>query len=259
MSLVAVERAFPVSGKLDFVIVIIDSRVLFRESLIFQTQKNDGAPNVLGFCSVTEWQNMARECPPVSVIVVSAEHRSVQQMKNELTAIAATSPGVPLIMLSELEDYQQVCEAMLCGLSGFIPMSSSVQAAQSAIAFVVAGGRYVPANITSTHAVSQSSAPQSGGSARLTVREAAVLSALQIGKPNKVIAYDLHMCTNTVKVHVRNLMRKLQAKNRTELAYLANTKHAAASATYTAGSLPYTGAFVRDGMAIQPSTNLTGT
>jgi DNA-binding NarL/FixJ family response regulator len=251
MSLVAVERAFPVSGKLDCVIVIIDSRVLFRESLIFQTQKSDGAPNVLGFCSVTEWQNMARECPPVSVIVVSAEHRSVQQMKSELTAIAATSPGVPLIMLSELEDYQQVCEAMLCGLSGFIPMSSSVQAAQSAIAF--------PANITSTHAVSQSSAPQSGGSARLTVREAAVLSALQIGKPNKVIAYDLHMCTNTVKVHVRNLMRKLQAKNRTELAYLANTKHAAASATYTAGSLPYTGAFVRGGMAIQPLTNLTGT
>jgi DNA-binding NarL/FixJ family response regulator len=55
----------------------------------------------------------------------------------------------------------------------------------------------------------------------VTAREAAVIRALQQGKPNKVIAYELNMCESTVKVHVRNLMKKMKAKNRTDLAMKA--------------------------------------
>jgi DNA-binding CsgD family transcriptional regulator len=55
----------------------------------------------------------------------------------------------------------------------------------------------------------------SGG---VTAREAAVVRALQQGKSNKVIAYELNMCESTVKVHVRNLMKKMKARNRTDLA-----------------------------------------
>jgi DNA-binding NarL/FixJ family response regulator len=60
----------------------------------------------------------------------------------------------------------------------------------------------------------------SGG---VTAREAAVIRALQQGKSNKVIAYELNMCESTVKVHVRNLMKKIKAKNRTDLAIKAQT------------------------------------
>ena len=42
------------------------------------------------------------------------------------------------------------------------------------------------------------------------------------GKANKIIAYDLNMCENTVKVHVRNIMKKLKAANRTEAAFKLN-------------------------------------
>jgi DNA-binding NarL/FixJ family response regulator len=45
---------------------------------------------------------------------------------------------------------------------------------------------------------------------------------LRKGTPNKIIAYELNMCESTVKVHVRNIMKKLKAKNRTEVAYLTN-------------------------------------
>jgi DNA-binding NarL/FixJ family response regulator len=57
--------------------------------------------------------------------------------------------------------------------------------------------------------------PKPGG---ITARELAVVRAIQHGKPNKVIAYELNMCESTVKVHVRNIMKKLNAKNRTDLA-----------------------------------------
>jgi hypothetical protein len=64
----------------------------------------------------------------------------------------------------------------------------------------------------------------------------AVIRALQQGKPNKVIAYELNMCESTVKVHVRNLMKKLKAKNRTDLAMKAQIPGAAMHGGPTTGS-----------------------
>ncbi|MGO9420113.1 response regulator transcription factor, partial [Roseiarcus sp.] len=52
----------------------------------------------------------------------------------------------------------------------------------------------------------------------LTDREHLVVKAIKEGKSNKVIAYELNMCESTVKVHVRNVMKKFNAKNRTEVA-----------------------------------------
>jgi DNA-binding NarL/FixJ family response regulator len=48
------------------------------------------------------------------------------------------------------------------------------------------------------------------------------VEALRRGKANKIIAYELNMRESTVKVHVRNIMKKLKAKNRTEVAFLTN-------------------------------------
>ena len=47
-----------------------------------------------------------------------------------------------------------------------------------------------------------------------------MVEAIRQGKPNKIIAYELNMCESTVKVHVRAIMKKLKARNRTEVAYL---------------------------------------
>jgi DNA-binding NarL/FixJ family response regulator len=55
-----------------------------------------------------------------------------------------------------------------------------------------------------------------------TARQAAVIEALRRGKANKIIAYELNLRESTVKVHVRNIMKKLHATNRTEVAYLAS-------------------------------------
>ena len=52
-----------------------------------------------------------------------------------------------------------------------------------------------------------------------TSRQAEVVEALRRGKANKIIAYELKMQESTVKVHVRNIMRKLKATNRTEVVY----------------------------------------
>jgi len=55
-----------------------------------------------------------------------------------------------------------------------------------------------------------------------TSRQAAVVDSLLKGKANKIIAYERNMCESTVKVHVRSIMKKLKARNRTEVAYIVN-------------------------------------
>jgi DNA-binding NarL/FixJ family response regulator len=50
----------------------------------------------------------------------------------------------------------------------------------------------------------------------------AVIEMIRQGKANKTIAYELNMCESTVKVHVRNIMKKLRARNRTQVAFIAN-------------------------------------
>jgi DNA-binding NarL/FixJ family response regulator len=52
----------------------------------------------------------------------------------------------------------------------------------------------------------------------LTMREIEVVHAIRVGKSNKIIAFELGMSEGTVKAHVHNIMRKIGAANRTEVA-----------------------------------------
>ncbi len=58
------------------------------------------------------------------------------------------------------------------------------------------------------------------GSSRNSQRQ--ILDCLRRGMANKLIAYELNMCESTVKVHIRNIMKKLKATNRTQVVYLTN-------------------------------------
>ena len=106
---------------------------------------------------------------------------------------------------------------------------------------VSAGGLYVPPSILMAlqHRPPQSENPANGQVRSLfTPRQAGVVEALRQGKPNKIIAYELTMCESTVKVHIRHIMRKLNARNRTQVAFMltnmekalrTNEQHAAAA------------------------------
>jgi two-component system, NarL family, nitrate/nitrite response regulator NarL len=58
-------------------------------------------------------------------------------------------------------------------------------------------------------------------SPKLSSREATILSALVEGQSNKVIANRLNITEATVKVHVKAILRKIRAKNRTQAAIWA--------------------------------------
>jgi DNA-binding NarL/FixJ family response regulator len=65
-------------------------------------------------------------------------------------------------------------------------------------------------------------------SRELTLRERQIVSLIRFGKPNKTIAYELHLTEGTVKEYLNRVFRKLEVNNRTELAVWAYRNEVAA-------------------------------
>jgi len=107
---------------------------------------------------------------------------------------------------------------------GYIPTSLEPAEAAAALQCVAAGGVFVPASAPIKVAQDR---PNGAGPSmeheisafqRLTPREGEVLARLRQGKPNKIIAHELRITENTVKVFVGRILLKLGASNRTEVA-----------------------------------------
>jgi DNA-binding NarL/FixJ family response regulator len=129
-------------------------------------------------------------------------------------------PHVPVVVLSShawKEDPHQLRAVLSAGARGFIPSAGmSIQPAIAAIRLVMDGGSFAPADLV---AGTKLSCGEAAVPARTTLRENEVLSHLRHGQSNKIIAYELGMSECTVKVHARNIMRKMGATNRTQAVY----------------------------------------
>ena len=102
----------------------------------------------------------------------------------------------------------------------------TLDVAIEALWLVQAGGQFLPATciigLPRFRPTDRAKPLPARSNGLFTARQAAVVKALCQGKANKIIAYELKMKESTVKVHVRNIMKKLKAKNRTEVAYITN-------------------------------------
>jgi DNA-binding NarL/FixJ family response regulator len=134
--------------------------------------------------------------------------------------------GVHVVVTGESEDPRFVASLLAKGINGYIPSSLDLDVTIRALELVIAGGVYVPGGYlvklwqSSANMRAKRLAPED-----LTLKEMAVVDAIRKGKSNKLIAYELNMCEATVKVHVRNIMKKMRARNRTHAVYLANQMH----------------------------------
>jgi DNA-binding NarL/FixJ family response regulator len=164
---------------------------------------------------------------PASVILLCQCGRSEADAVKEVEHLSELCERVcrcPPIVLSDNEDPDLIVRMLGKNIRAYVPMSLSIAIAVQAIELARAGGVYVPASSL----IAAHRAPEGAPTAvqktngLFTARQAAVVNALRRGKANKIIAYELKMRESTVKVHVRNIMKKLHATNRTEVAYMAN-------------------------------------
>lgn len=179
---------------------------------------------------------VGRHCPDAEVIasiLVHVGRRSLAspQVRQELATISGMLPGVPLAVFAEGESVEEIREALLAGARAYIPSGLALGITKEIIRLVSAGGTYAPLSFI-WHASAEASAQHgkmewpaeimAAGMTKVsrqefTARQLEILRCLRAGFSNKRIACQLGLCENTVKVHVRNVMKKIGAANRTQV------------------------------------------
>jgi DNA-binding NarL/FixJ family response regulator len=197
-------------------IAVIESRIFLQECIRRSMQSAFSLP-ILS-CSTLSELELGLKTASAAIVIVSLMEANNEVNINVLNALSELVPDVPVVVLAQKNDVHLARTAIRHGAKGYIPCTLGFDIAVEAMRFVLAGGTYVPMDCVLETGPSVLVSPVPRPSGGVTAREVAVIRALQQGKPNKVIAYELNMCESTVKVHVRNLMKKMKAKNRTDLA-----------------------------------------
>ena len=129
-----------------------------------------------------------------------------------LRLLRENNPETPIVVLSAVSDHDNVTKAIDLGASGFIPKTSPSKLILGALRLVLAGGLYLPSELL-TNAAGTDDAD--GKNNILTPRQLDVLKLIAQGKPNKIIANELHLSEGTVKLHVTAILKALNVINRT--------------------------------------------
>jgi DNA-binding NarL/FixJ family response regulator len=202
-------------------IVLIEERPFVRDC-VARTFKQCSEFNVIPFPSLAGWIEGA-DTVAASLIVWCVPGLNEPRVQQELELLVQQQKAIPIIVLSDAENLDSITYALNAGARGYLATSVSLEVAMEAIHLVIAGGTYVPASIVfAAHRSWQVPGIQKHLDI-FTPRQVAVVEALRRGKANKIIAYELNMRESTVKVHVRSIMKKLKARNRTEVAFLTNS------------------------------------
>ena len=204
-------------------IVVIEPRIFIRECLTHCLRHILGC-SVTSFPSVDSFLAVSETISASVVILSSPEKPAVAAVRRQLFLLKQAQNQVPTIILNDLDEPDEVIGALNGGARGYIPTSVPLQVAIEAMRLVKAGGVFVPASslVAMRQTKPANSSEQATKTGPFTARQSAVVDALCRGKANKVIAYELDMRESTVKVHVRNIMKKLKAKNRTEVAFITS-------------------------------------
>ncbi|KMO19009.1 LuxR C-terminal-related transcriptional regulator [Methylobacterium platani] len=204
-------------------IAIIEPRQLVRECLRNCLAEAIPDHDVVTFASIDEWERGKVGHRDGDLVVLYYDPREAGRAgaQREAALRSRIGPNTSLVLLCDSEDPGEIVERLNEGARGYIPTNVSLKVAIEAMRLVRAGGVFVPASCLLQRRGGAEEAGAADPRSQFTPRQTAVLEQLQKGKANKIIAFELNMKESTVKVHVRNIMRKVGATNRTEVAIRA--------------------------------------
>jgi len=210
----------------DGSLLIVNSRPLDRECLAQALVRHHLKLEVLDLPSVEAWRAMKDQYPPLGAVLYNLGSRKVTEPEetNRIVRLSAELGKIPLVILADTDEFAQVLRALELGVKGYIPTSVHIGVCVEAVELAVAGGIFIPATclLAVKHLIEAGSAGSRELTDMFTPRQAEVVKALRKGKANKIIAFELQLRESTVKVHIRNIMKKLKATNRTEVVYKIN-------------------------------------
>jgi two-component system nitrate/nitrite response regulator NarL len=166
------------------------------------------------------------------VLILVFESLSLNEYLEALERLKAQCPSARVVVLADHLEPNAVMRLHGAGLSGLCSPAMVGSSLVKALELVVAGETFLPAAVGLALLEQQSrrsrpdapavrTIPAAGLAGRLSDREVRILRYLMQGASNKEIAYRLGLAEATVKVHIKSILRKVQAANRTQAAMWA--------------------------------------
>ncbi len=200
-------------------ILLADDHNLFRESMVVTLQQFLPNSNILQVASWFETQ-CAVQTHSFDIALLDLAMPGEHHWQQELHDCLLHYPQLPICVISAVIYHTSVRTAFNMGVKAYIPKTASIQEMQQAIKQVLAGNTYLPqdawfdAKQNEKQLLKQSQL-------RISLRQQEILNFVAEGYSNQQIADKLNLTEGTVKRHISNTFKALQAKNRTEAVQIA--------------------------------------
>jgi len=214
-------------------IILADDHKLVRDGLTPFLEELDDNVNVIEAAGFEHAMKAAKEARNLKLIILDLGMPGMNGLAG-VRQMMESYPNVPVVILSGTHDQTAILKAFNLGIAGFIPKSAGSDVMMSALQLVMAGERYIPSQILVGAAIQDAEQPaeqsqvkaapitpsmRSLNAARfdkLSKREQHVLELLAGGMTNKEIARSIDLQEATIKIHVKNIYRKMGVNNRVQ-------------------------------------------
>lgn len=197
--------------------IIADDHPLFRVALAQASQQILGAEAVLLQAnSMAQLWALLLQHPDTELIFLDLKLPDAEGFAG-LTALRTEYPDISILMVSAIEDPAVIKQALQLGASAYIPKSAPLDLLSQAVAQVVAGEPWVPAELVNAVENARDLIDQDFARRleQLTPQQFRVLKMIADGLLNKQIAFEMQVQETTIKQHVSAILRKLNVNNRT--------------------------------------------
>lgn len=205
-------------------IIIVDDHVLYREGLVSLLASHPGYSVIGEAGTVREAIDTTLKLKPDLVLLdISLPDGSGLEA---LRAINTQQPNIKVVMLTVHETEDLLLSAIRDGALGYLVKSINSAKLIKSLNALERGETALSRTMISSivgefQRIGKTNLEDKSSMNLLTGREIEVLELVGNGMLNKEIALHLHISENTVKIHIHNILKKLNLRNRKEAGQFA--------------------------------------
>jgi two-component system nitrate/nitrite response regulator NarL len=208
-------------------ILVADDHKLVRDGLRPFLQELHPGADILDAATLDEAMAAVERSETLGLVLLDLMMPGMNGLKG-LETLKTRCPDIPVVIVSGYSTRDHVVAAVQAGAAGFIPKTVSGTAMVNALRLVLSGEKYLPSSTFFEDPAAAGMMPPAGRSKvipapfdKLSRREAEILTLLVDGRTNKEIAIQLDLQEITIKVHLRNVYRKIGSANRAQAVRIA--------------------------------------
>ena len=202
-------------------VIVIDDHPLFRKG-VSQLIGMDAQLKLVGEASSgEEGVELARSATP-DLILLDLNMKGMSGI-DTLLALREAGLDARVVMLTVSDNGDDLIAAIRSGADGYLLKDMEPEELLARIKDALFGRMVISDSLNGllAQALREETVAAGRSTAGLTERERAILACLAGGMSNKLIARELSIAEGTVKVHVKNLLKKLNFRSRVEAAVWA--------------------------------------